>query len=370
MKLNKNSRILLIVVISIIILTLVYSFISELTVVKLKEDKTVPFSFNSRATVDYTVFLRPNPLYNNTGLNKDEYIITEFIDYISTNYTFQYTSDKQADISGDYEIKAIIQGYTGQDTEVQEIWVKEFILVPNTKFMKNHSRSYEFNNDVKLELTEYNEFVAEVQELMKFSVNTRLLVVMNINITAETEYGSITENLAPNIVIPLGTNFFKVTGTLIDEKPGMIEKTIQVTVPVNYNIVYILIVVSVFLLFTLVYLIVFTKPIEPNYQEKMLNRVFNKHGDRLVAIKSNIEENFQKKYEVNTIEDLVRVSDEVEKPIIYQFSVEKQMINSFYVIHDEEMYIWRIKEIIKPDKSEYEYSEGTKKLVESVMESK
>ena len=53
-----------------------------------------------------------------------------------------------------------------------------------------------------------------------------------------------------------------------------------------------------------------------------------------IDIKSNI---------VKSIEDLVKISDDIEKPILYRYRVDYKEINKFYVIHDDNNFVFDLK---------------------------
>ena len=48
-------------------------------------------------------------------------------------------------------------------------------------------------------------------------------------------------------------------------------------------------------------------------------------------------------YEVFSIDDLVRIADEIGKLIVYRYSEDKNEIQRFYVLNDMEVYYLDIK---------------------------
>ncbi|NMA64824.1 MAG: DUF5305 domain-containing protein, partial [Clostridiaceae bacterium] len=309
----------------------------------------------------------PNSLYEEKILDKDKMIITEFVDHIRAQFYYEYTSEQKADISGSYEILADVECYISQQDSQNTIWKRTFILQPEISFERSQSQDFNISKSIDIQLSQYNEFVRKVTEESKINAETKLTVYMNIDVKVETESGVVEESLSPNMVIPLDASYFNIGGALGEEKPMSIEKTVQVPIPINYTKVYVLIAVDILLIVALVYVLIFTRGVEPDPHERLLNRVFKNHGDRLVALKNKIDETFEYKYEVNSIGDLVRISDEVEKPIIYRFSEDKYEINKFYVINEGEMYFWRV-EYPNVDEGEIDdISEETKKLIESIQ---
>ncbi len=81
------------------------------------------------------------------------------------------------------------------------------------------------------------------------------------------------------------------------------------------------------------------------YTLKTLNKIFKKHGNRLVALKINIEP-AEQYINVRDIEDLVRIADEINKPIMYKYSSTPQEITRFYIIEENTLYLFDLKEYI------------------------
>lgn len=56
-------------------------------------------------------------------------------------------------------------------------------------------------------------------------------------------------------------------------------------------------------------------------------------------------------YRAKSIDDLVRIADEIGKPIMYKYSPDYKEIDKFYIINGDEVYILDLNEALKKDKS-------------------
>lgn len=323
-----------------------------------KEENVTRFECKNNCEAEYNVFLKPNPLYETLILDKDKLVITEFVDYIDTRFTYRYVGNKKARITGYYEIIAMVECYTKENDAEIIIWNKPYILSPGATFEKDDTDQFNINKNVSVYLNEYNNFVKTISEASKINASTRVTVFMNINIIAETADGTIEEQLSPQIVIPLATAYFKV-GVVNDDKPRTIEETVQTQLPVNYTLVYFFTGVgSISLLMTL-YMLIFTEGTDPDPHVIILNKIFKNHGDRLVALRSDVSAVWDNVFEVSSIEDLVRISDDMEKPILYKYSENRYDIREFYLFNGTEMYILDLSEnIMKMEKDESEVHES------------
>ena len=99
-----------------------------------------------------------------------------------------------------------------------------------------------------------------------------------------------------------------------------------------------------------IFILLFTKTKEMDEHHKTLVKIFKKYGNRMVALNDKPTEPYDHTYEVFSIEDLVRISDEIGKPIVYRYSEDKNEIQRFYVLNGTEMYYWAVKDTDSPNK--------------------
>ena len=186
LKLNKNQRMILIIVNALLICILAFAAAEELLSVNYKDGTETLFNCENKAGISYDVFLKPNSLYETPALENGKLIITEFVDYIQVHCNYQYNSGRKADIDGNYEIRAILEGYTGQGEETTAIWNKEYVLKPRIDFAKRDADSFTLGDDTDIRISTYNEFVSKINEESKITANAKLTVFMNTNIRVET----------------------------------------------------------------------------------------------------------------------------------------------------------------------------------------
>lgn len=355
---NRKQRIALIITGIMFFLALAFTAINSITNPGFKEENAVLFTGENNAEAGYNVFLKSNPLYDTLVLDKDNFVIKEFVDYIDTSFSYMYTGTEKARLTGDYEIIAMVECYTRENEEELIIWSKPYILSPRETFEKADADQYNINKNVSVHLDEYNNFATTISEVSKINASTRVTVYMNINIKAETEDGTVEEQLSPKIVIPLDTNYFRIR-VINDAKPMTIEEPVQTQLPVNNTLVYSLTGAALLFLLMTLSLLIFTEGTDPDSHEKMLNKIFKNHGDRLVALRGDVSAAWENEFEVSSIEDLVRISDDLEKPILYKYNENRYDIQKFYVLNGKEMYILDISEnIMKGEKDEKEVHES------------
>lgn len=349
----------LIIISAILILAVSYLLISEFTIPRYEDNEKILFSSMNKASVNYTVLLKPNSLFEGRTLEQGKSIITEYVDYIRASYDYHYTGSQKSDVTGSYEIIGIMEAYSGDSENKTTIWEKKYVLSPKIQFERKGKEEFTISKDIDIKLADYNDFARLIAAESKINASTRLSIFMNIAIKSESDNGVIEEILAPGLVIPLMNNHFIIDGNLTEEKPSEIKETVKQIIPVNYKKVYILIAFDVFLVMLLVFILFFTGIKEIDWHEKFLLQIFRKHGDRMVALKNRVSDTYEHQYEVHSIDDLVRVSDEIEKPIVYKFCENKNDIDRFFVINEKELYFFSI------DNESADHPETVKNLLES-----
>jgi hypothetical protein len=341
LKLNKNIRLGLTVIVIITIIIFSYLIYSEAYNPGFEENTSPVYSYDSKGSIKYAVYLKPNNLYTHNRLEEGQLYITEFIDYIDTNIKYEFIGEREAEIKGNYNIIAKVKGFTGEEENIINVWEKDFFIIQYKQINTNTGKVSIIEN-LKLNLNEYNTFVKEIKEATKINCQTALILSMNINIKGTTDKGPIEVFSSPDLVIPLEVTMFEISGNNIIDQPGAIEETVQERLPLNKNqlisygtILFILIIALIFLIF---FTIIAPKK---NLIEKEIKRIFKKHGDRLVALNSDID--VKKAIIVKSIEDLVKLSDDIEKPILYRYRADYKEINKFYVIHEDNNFVFDFK---------------------------
>jgi len=340
LKINKNLKLILIVVWSILICAASFLIFKEATSNNTTEETVTLYTYNSGAAFNYKVQLKPNMLFKENVLDEGQIYISEFVKKIDSIFTFQFDGENTADIKGDYEIKAVLEGYAGEGETVKTIWNKEFPLVDKKEFQAK-DKQYLIEEKITIKLDKFQEFIKEVSEIAKISSSVKFTIVGQVNMEAETDNGIINKTYSPSMLIPLSGSYFEIGGNLKDEQNGVIDETRNIVIPVNKNKIIIFAISAVICLLALVYIIFLTIPIVIDEREKELKKIFKNHGDRMVALNDDALNYEDKCIRVKSINDLVRISDEVVKPIMYKYSSDYKEISKFYVINEKETYLFK-----------------------------
>ncbi|MBZ9689200.1 DUF5305 domain-containing protein [Clostridium estertheticum] len=311
---------------------------------KFTEEKVSLYSYKNTGNINYEVLLLPNEIYAKNSLGEGNTYITDYIDYINASFKYEFSGERPADIKGDYEIIAVIEGMMGSEKEKKTVWKKEKILQAKTEFNVN-DKIFSVQKDVPIKIKEYNDIVQKIIKTSSVNFNTKLTILLNVNLEAKTDKGVIKENLSPSMEIPLNTKFFEIKGNLATQKQAAIEEIKKTPVPINQKMVAITCTAIGICVSALVFMFLFTSGLIVNNPfNKKIKQIFKQHGSRMVAIESDVVFSCESIMKVVTMEDLVRISDDICKPILYRNSEDLKEINKFYVIDDSKIYIFKLEE--------------------------
>jgi hypothetical protein len=349
MRLVINKKIRLIALSCIILFIILVSFLlfNSIKSPGFKDEKISLYNYKNNANVDYKVSLKSNALYSDgTTLGEGNIIFSEFIDNIKASFRYQFEGERPADINGDYEIVALVEGLTGTDKEQKIIWQKNFPILSKENF-DSKDKIVSIDKEVAVNLEEYKSFAQSVIVSTRVDPQTRISVVMNVNLKATTDKGVIYKKASPSITMPLNSNYFEIAKNQTQEKSEGIEEIKKVQLPVNKKMVTFYSIALGVLVLALVYTAFFIAGIEStDQQEKELKKIFKNYGDRMVALSDKAVFTSEQYYSVWSIEDLVKISDEIGRPIMYKFSGDIKAIKQFYVCDDKFIYIFNVGERI------------------------
>ncbi|WP_418790600.1 DUF5305 family protein [Phosphitispora sp. TUW77] len=333
LKLNKYLKMGLICIITIVAVIIIFFLVREVRHPNVVEKKAVLYSYSQKVEINYRVFFEPNILYNDDSLGEGNIYISEFANHVNTYFNYEFRGDAAAEIKGSYEVLAMMEGYFSDDKKKTTVWEKEFTILPKTDFATAGNK-ISIAKNIPINLRQYNDFANNVIKDSKINSQVKLSVFMKINLEAATENGPVKETLSPGVIIPLNTKYFEIQKSQTGEKLGEIKGTQKLQIPVDRTTVIVYSISLVVLLLVLLYLTFFTITVEKSPLIKTLDRIFKNHASRLVAVNGEITDAPWSLVKVKSIDDLVRVADEIGKPIIYRYSSNAADINRFYVFDD------------------------------------
>lgn len=315
MKLAKKTKIILTILCLVLAGAALASGLYAWRVPKYVEKEETYYSFQSKGKLDYRLFLQPNTVYEQPFLPKEQNYILKFIDYLEAQFAYHYEGSAEAELTTDFRVTANLRGLHGKDNEV--LWSKEYILVPQTvEEEKTTVKNVELSVPVDL-----NDFIAIKERVFASSeVNSpvELELVFTVQTAATTAKGNLTDTITANLIIPIGETVFKIESNPEVTNEDALTITERHLVPANTLKVSILLMLSFIFGSAAIALITLVKPADPpDVFVVTTNQIFKEHGERLAEMEHAIPYKYSDIINIRTIEDMVKIADEVGQPVLY-----------------------------------------------------
>jgi hypothetical protein len=223
--------------------------------------------------------------------------------------------------------------------EVPQSWSKNFILLHN-------EQSGNITVNFPIDVANYAQLVKSI--ITETGVNTdsyNLTITANIHTTGDTVSGPINETFSPTMSGTIKSNVLVWDKDLTNSKAGGITQTNNVdnksfglSIPAAEILFGILSFIFLLCLLGLVILYSKNRGTGPSGFEREKQKIQKKYGTRIAESFSNTEIENQVPVYMHSIEDLVKVSDELGKPIVHQSGGSSGDVESYYVIDGNTKY--------------------------------
>lgn len=337
------------ILIFILVIVLCSSFVLSiyLWTSPVKKSVSVPIlNYSHKAVLDYQVNLVPNPFFQAQPSSKDTYYFANIINTISLGFTYNVTTSLPAKVKAVASVTGVVTAYDSLAEEASPIWQKEYSMVPAETFTgENGHLTFEKKLDVNLESfrSDVNAFFTLVGV-----EPARVILTIRGEVQSDSEsYGVLGGPLSVSLDIPLNAKYFKVTGEPVAEKDGDVTETKEI-IDSKVSLGRIVFPASVLVsLIILVSVMLNTSSEEVDALAKEFSNIRKKYAGRIVN-SPGVQPNFTREINVSTFQDLVKVADELGKPIISCASQDLTQV--FYVIDGEVSYRYSMGRLLRQER--------------------
>lgn len=332
---NKILRLALLCLCIVLLSVSVFSLYRTEKFGKYTVKKSPVYSYDNTAKVNYQVNLLDNPLYPEKKLKEGQTCYSNFVNNIDTLFTYEFHGERAATVKGSYNIHAVLEGYESGDKGDKTLWKKDYELQPDTNF-----EGVSVQKLMPITTKQYSDYANKVFQAAGVSSSIKLTFMWNVSAEIQTDKGTKNENLTCTMNVPLGAKMLEIKGNLVQSNKGSIEETVKVISTSYKKQLMLYSILLVFSLIFITFIFLFTTPkaaMDP--VEKKRKHIFKEHGSRMVALYSEIDTSSKPIIQVLSIDDLVKVADDIGRPILYKGSEEISEIYNFYVLDDKNIYI-------------------------------
>ena len=334
------------IVFNIIIITILFALLMITLVVSVKIKKKEIVTYSEKSNIEYLVLLKDNNFYEQRYLEKNMAYVASLIDNIKINYNYVFEADKASDIEVDYKIVAKLIIASQYNNNI--FFEKEYNLTEDKKEEITNQKQFIINEAVLIDYNYYNDLVNKFKT--SYAVNTTSNLEVSLFVTEknkETNSYDLSSQNKSTLIIPLSEQEISIN---IQDKNINTQKVIISNSKIIIKDMKYLIISIALLLIILIYIIIFNKTVikklikKPSDYDKYVSKILRGYDRIIVNVKTAPKLENYNVVEVENFQELIDVRDNTKEPIIYYVIVEhKKCI--FYVINNEDLYLYVVKEI-------------------------
>lgn len=280
------------------------------------------YTYTNKFNYGYKVNMLPNKYIEETtlGMNEAAYV-TDLMDNINFDLAYNYSSSDKSMIKYTYSIKGILNGVYTRDGEEQKVWSKQYTIKEQTE-NSVLDENFEIKENILLDLKEQNKLVKEFEKEIGISIDTKYNVIMEIQTNTEVDGEQVTNKYVSAISIDVGKKTTTIKGENNQQDTQYVSKEIEhheEASKIGKVISFVALIISL-----VIYRYIFCKTVPMNKTRnefrQELNRILRLCQDKIVQISSNVEVDTANLIDVKDFGEIVKVSEELFKPILYWVS--------------------------------------------------
>ena len=308
-----------------------------------KEESII--GYNEVGNIDYKVFLKENNYYKEQYLGKDMQYVASIIKNVVPTFTYEMHSEEKMEYTYNYKVSAdLIISDPNDNNKV--LYKRPSLLVKDTK-EKVTGGSFRVDQDVSINYDEYNNYVNSFKKEYALSVNSKLVLTFNIDVTGKSP--ALKEDFKKSsklvIAIPMSEQTINIGIDTSDiNNSGTLERNYmsQIKKPVALVLGIIVGLLSLALLYIVIYNFL-TNRSKTDVYKATIKSILREYDRAIVSSKTadTIDESKYNVIEVPRIEELLDAHDSTGKPILYNEDTENG-ISTFIIVSDEILYKYRV----------------------------
>ena len=293
------------------------------------------FDYDQRASIDYKVNLLPNTLYDQLSLGPGSAYFTNLVKNIEVRFAYSLDTTPSVDVECTYSVSGTLRVYDTVAKDAVVLWSKRYDLVPQAK-ASSAGGKLRLDKALVLDLAQYNPIVDKIYQLTEVKP-ARAAITLEWVVQPKTPEGiPVSEPVTATLVVPVAAKYFTIGGEPTASGKGSFtvsDQTVNtkaIALRRNWGIA-----LGVCLALFVVGLLVPAGDAEK--QAKVLRALLTKFGSRLAKSRTT-ELSGSEVVDLATADDLLRVADELGKPVIYVPGDAVGRPHVFYVLDGNTRY--------------------------------
>jgi len=257
-----------------------------------------------------------------------ELVFAKLMDKMDMTFSYEFKSSGPVNqVAEEVEITAVLEN--------PEVWSKSFVLVPPTR------KNGDFTISLPLDLDQFYELFTTIQaETGAPDSPPAITIKADVHTVADTDFKRIDEVFSQTLSPTLKGGILEWNQELVKSTPGSIESSRIIPNPEKYlrlsvsgirNLSASVAGIIFLLCAYLVWLNLKFKPVKLTKIEKEVNLAKKKYGERMAESTNQAPPMVENTISLDSMDDLIKIADELGKPIIHQAPTTAEQSHTYYV---------------------------------------
>lgn len=280
-----------------------------------QETSTVICAYQLSADAEYRVHLLPNTLYSEEWMEENKIYSEKLTDFVEITYHSDVTASNPVNISGEYTITSVLEGYM-EKGGIRKIIFQDKKQLHTEKAQKNDVYDMKFSKTVKVNPASQKEYAANAEKILGGDTNRDFYILLEGHLLI----GEEKQDFSHKISIPVTNReiYFDITKPekIIQEGEISEKKTIMVSPDLQVYLPYLVLALIGCLLTSLLYF--FTEELQGE-QLRMANlsNTLRKFENHMVCVDTLPSAEQRTSLLLNDIHTLMALAEELRKPVIF-----------------------------------------------------
>lgn len=321
-------------------------------------DSSIITKYSTSSEFIPKVKLKDNIPVNFENLDELDSYILEYVKGFDITSKFDYSSEDIANVTLDYTVSANVLAYYKQSidaTSNPKVWEKKETLLQNK--VEFNSSKYSLILPISIDLEKYVTQIKEFNESVNLPIDGYIQINLNVKINGLKGEDNFSDNYDDTMKIPITSSVIKIS-TYSKEPSEKIVYYEDATAPsMKIIAVNIFLVLGNFICLLITLKGLFLQKKMTAYK-KEITKILRNYDDVIITTSTSIKLSNYNVIEIKEFKELLNLSRESSVPIFY-YEYEKEKISIFYILNDDNAYVYTLYEYDEKELSNREKNKLT-----------
>lgn len=323
-KLRASTRAFYIIIALVLFAISSNNIFQELTNNTQEKLKKEIYTYTNNYKSTYTMNIVNNRFIEEKTLPMGQTYVTDLLKSMDVNIKYKYEASKKTSIKYSYNVTATIGASYTDDGKEYKVWEKKYTLLEDKT--GESDGDFSINEIINVDLQKYNKEVNDFKQTMGMALDAYLNVQLNVITNTEVQNKKTENKYSSDLKLTLGSKITNVESEKEDVKKGSLEEENAIVVSRNKTKIAVntlLFAVSVYALYYIAKNTRVARNIKNEYKLE-LNRILKSCQDKIIMVTKKIDVEEDNVIDVKDIVELIKLSEELYKPILYWNSDNEQ----------------------------------------------